>query len=45
MQQFATKVTARMHDRTARLHAKQEGAGVLEYSLVAAVIRFLEQSK
>ena len=45
MQQFATKVTARMHDRTARLHAEQEGAGVLEYSLVAAVIRFLEQSK
>ena len=38
MQQFTNKIAARMRDRAARLQAEQEGAGVLEYSLVAAVI-------
>ena len=32
------KMTAKIQDRTARVHDDEEGAGVLEYSLVAAVV-------
>ncbi len=32
------KFTARLHARINSLHTDQDGAGVLEYSLVAAVV-------
>lgn len=38
MRNFTTKVMATLHDRALAAHRDEAGAGVLEYSLVAAVI-------